>query len=119
MNKIANLVGVQVPRNDIHSAVEHAEVLRTWSVLRESWENEENPESAFVTVDAKKRVFLLEASSLQHVVRRVDEKVAVDRWHPRKYLHTQTRSTETYWIDANASVLCRLLSLPLSRIITF
>ena len=82
----ANLLSVQVPSNDVNSAGEHAEVLRTRSVLRESREREEDPERALVTVDAKKRVLLLIASGLQHVVRRVFEKVAVDRWRPRKYL---------------------------------
>ena len=75
----ANLIGSQVPGNDVHSAVIHAEVLQTWPVLGESWHSEEDPERSLVMVDAKKRVFLLEASSLQHVVRRVDKKVAINR----------------------------------------
>jgi len=97
MTKCANLIDVQVPSNDVHSVAEHAEVLWTWSVFRESWQSEENPESAFVAVDAQQSVLLLEASSLQHVVRRVDQKVTVDCRRPRKYLHTHTHTpSESY-----------------------
>jgi len=95
----SNLIIVQVPSNYVDSFVVHAEVLWTGTVRIEVREAEEDPERSLVTVDAKKRFFLLETSGFQHVVRRVDEKVTVDRRRPGKHLYTCRQSIDAHDVE--------------------
>ena len=83
-----NLISVQIPGDNVHSAIEHAEILWTRTVLGKSRQSEENPERSLVAVDAQQCVLLLESSGFQHVVRRVDQKLAVNSRRPRKHLLT-------------------------------
>ena len=99
ISKRPDLISGEVPRDYVHSFVEHAEVLRTGTASVEVGQPEQDPERALVAVDAEQSVFLLEAPGFQHVVRRVDEELAVDRRRPWEHLQA----------DAHARVIRRSL----------
>jgi len=82
-----DLLFAEVPTDGVNTTAEHSEVLKTRAVFAEARQSEQDPERALVRVDAKQRVLVLESSLPDQVERRVRQKFAVDRCHPRKHLH--------------------------------
>jgi len=86
-NNRRNLLIAKVPADFVDAVAEHGEVLKTRSVFAEAGQSKQDPERALVCVGTQQCVLVLKPALTDEVVRRVSEKLTVNRRHPRKLLH--------------------------------